>query len=145
MTLRRLRDVAGAVCVLTLGSCDPIVYARATTPLVAPLDSVCLKGALSRRLGPPSIQPVMTRRTGTRAAELTFYYGHASFTQNYPDSGQVSLTATEPIAGGHQALAGAGQSSRDSVTRSLGQDLLAVRDACGGKSPPGVPDLRAGS
>ena len=120
--------------------CDPIVYARATTRLVAPVDSVCLKDALARRRGSPSLRPSLKKRKRREPAALWLYYGDASFTQTYPDSGAAALSAAQPIASG-LAVLGRTRKTQDSVSRQLGRELLAVRDACGGRLPPDRPEL----
>ncbi len=136
----RLVQTAGLLSILSLQSCDPILYAWASAPLIAPVDSVCLRDALTSRLGSPSMQVVEkpTRRT---PAALWLYYGHASFTQTYADSGAVTLEAAQPVASGLQALFAPPRAIQDSVSRQLGREILAARDACGGQAPPGRPAL----
>jgi hypothetical protein len=132
---------AGPLWALPLGSCDPILYARATAPLVVPVDSVCLKGALARRFGKPSMRPILQKRTRTSPAELWLYYDRASFTQIFADSGLATLVAAKPVSKGLEAVFSPPRARQDSVSRRLGRDLLAVRDACGGRPPPGRPEL----
>ena len=141
MDIRKLALTAGLLWGLALQGCDPILYATATAPLVAPVDSACLKDALAQRLGSPSMRPMLVKRTRTRPAVLWLYYDHASFTQTYADGGLASLVAAQPVASGLQAMFWPPRARHDSVSRRLGHELLAVRDACGGRAPPDRPEL----
>ncbi len=141
MNWRTIRSTAGVLCVLGLVDCDPIVYARATTPLIAPIDSACLKQALASRLGAPSMRSGFEKGTHSRAATLTLYYNRTSFKQTYPDTGLASLAASQPLAAGLKALRNSAPVSKDSADRQLERELLSVRDACGGQAPPGSPEL----
>jgi hypothetical protein len=137
MTLRPLALGLSLLC--TLGV-DCWQYAVATAPLAEPLDSTCLKNALAQRLGAPSMHPVLEKRDRTMPAALWLYYGHASYTQTYGDT-VVALTAAQPVSSG---LFSHPTAKQDSVSRQLGAHLLAVRDACGGRSLPGRPELTFG-
>jgi hypothetical protein len=139
-----LSVAAFVIGALSLPSCDPILYARATAPLIAPVDSVCLKNVLTKRLGSPSMHSFVERRTRRTDAALWLYYGHASFTQIYSDSGSAALTAAEPVASGLQALFWPPRTTQDSVSRYLGREILAARDSCGGRPQPGRPELTVG-
>src|SRR5258705_13700076 len=83
-----------------LASCDMYLYASAPAPLLAPVDSVCLKDALNKRLGAPSDGPVVEKTFGRRPASLWFYYDRVSFTQTYPDTGGSTLIAAQVVAAG---------------------------------------------
>ena len=132
--------LTGLCSSLVLQGCDPMLYARARTSLVAPVDSACLKQALTSRLGEPSLRPVLEKRTRSTPAAVWLYYGHASFTQTYTDSG-ATLSAAEPVAQGLEVLFSSRRTVQDSVSRQLGVEILAVRDTCGGRTVPGTPEL----
>jgi hypothetical protein len=126
---------------LLLQGCDPILYARAVAPLVVPVDSACLQQALTRRLGAPSMPRHFEKRSRYWPATLTLYHGYASFHLTYPDTGAATLTAAEPVASGLQALFAPPRRTQDSVSRQLGRELVAARDTCGGRTPPGRAEL----
>jgi hypothetical protein len=136
----RLALTGAVVSVAIALSCDPIVYARASAPLVVPVDSACLNRTLASRLGAPSLKPVFEKQTRYFPAALTVYYDRASFTQTYPDSGEATLTAAEAIAGGIGVFSYS-HAKRDSISRQLGNVVLAARDACGGRAVPGRPEI----
>jgi len=124
-----------------LASCDMYLYASATAPLLAPVDSVCLKDALNKRLGAPSDGPVVEKSFGRRPASLWFYYDRVSFTQTYPDTGGSTLIAAQVVAAGLFATRARFHRAQDSVSHQLGSTILAVRDDCGGQSVPGRPEI----
>ncbi|HEV8401026.1 MAG TPA: hypothetical protein VGQ18_14445 [Gemmatimonadales bacterium] len=124
-----------------LQGCDPMLYANARAPLVAPVDSVCLKAALQARFGPPDMRPIVEKRGRKTPAALWLYYGRAAFAQTYHDSGSATLRASKPVASGLQALFAPPHARQDSVSRQLGRDVLAMRDACGGRTPEGVSEV----
>jgi len=131
-------------CILyspVLASCDMYLYANATAPLLAPVDSVCLKDALTKRLGAPSMRPVVEKNSGRRPAALWLYYDRASFTQTYPDTGGSTLSAAQVVAAGLFATRARFRRAQDSVSHQLGSTILAVRDDCGGQSVPGRPEI----
>jgi hypothetical protein len=135
-----VRALGLGLSLLTTLAVDCYHYAVATAPLAEPLDSTCLKAALTRRLGAPSMRPVIEKRTRRTPAALWLYYGHASYTQTYADS-VVTLTAAQPVGSG---LFSHPRARQDSVSRQLGADVLAARDACGGRAMPGRPELTLG-
>ena len=141
MNPRRFAVTAALVGCLSVLSCDPYVFARARAPLVAPVDSACMMDALARRLGPPKLPPHLEKRTRWTPAELSLHYGPALFAQTYADTGAATLSATQTVATGLRAVFGPPRRAQDSVSRQLGRDLLAVRDACGGRTPPGPAEL----
>ncbi len=122
-------------------SCDPYLSATATAPLLAPVDSVCMKDALTKRLGTPSGGPLVEKSSGGRPAALWLYYEHASFTQTYPDTGGSTLSATQVVAAGIFATRTRFHRAQDSVSHQLGSTILAVRDNCGGQRVPGRPEI----
>jgi len=138
--LMTLRPLALGLALLSTIAVDCYQYALVTAPLTEPLDSTCLKAALARRLGAPSLRPILEKRTQHTPAALWLYYGHASFTQIYADS-VVTLTAAQPISSG---LFSHRSAEQDSVSRGLGVHVLAVRDACGGRALAGRPELTFG-
>ena len=132
---------AALVCTLGSEGCDPYIIANATAPLVAPVDSVCLKDALESRLGSPTMRSRVERRDWWRPTTLWLYYGGASFAQTYPDTGAATLHAAEIVAAGLQAIFSPPREVQDSVSRQLGRELVVARDACGGRAPPNRPDF----
>ncbi len=141
MILRHARFAVALLCSLLLQSCDPMRYARATAPLVTPIDSVCLQRALTARFGPPSMQSIVEKRTRYMPAHAVFYYHYMAFTQTYPDSGDATLSASEPVAQGLGVLFAKSRKAQDSVSRRLGREVLALRDECGGRAPRDRPEL----
>jgi len=117
--------------------CDPGVWANATVPVVSPIDSVCAKTVLERLFGPPTIRQHFVKRIGADAPSLWLYFGKASYTLYFPDTGSAKVGASQMIALGHHAP----HATADSVSRDLGQTLLSVRDACGGKAPRGATEI----
>ncbi|SRR6266545_760387 len=131
-------------CILSgpvLESCEMYLYANATAPLVAPVDSVCLKDALTKRLGSPSGGPQVEKSSGRRPAALWLYYERASFTQTYPDTGGSTLSAAQVVGAGVFATRRRFHRAQDSVSHKLGSTILAVREDCGGQSVPGLPEI----
>ena len=128
--------------VLELGvlssGCDIIIYAKATAPLVAPMDSLCLEEALFHRFGDADEWPVTEPKRGRWPASFTLYFDRTSFTQTYADSGFPTLLAATPVGDGILSVLWPPHARIDSVGNRLGTELLAVRDACGGRTPPGV-------
>lgn len=123
---------------------DLIVFATASTPLLAPVDSVCFNEVLARRFGRPDDQPFVRARTEKRPAALWLYYGRAIFKQTYSDSGFATLSAAQPLDSGMVAAVLPPRAALDSVGQQLGTEVLAVRDACGGRSRPNLPELTIG-
>jgi hypothetical protein len=146
-----VRSLAAVLPVLLLAALvlwwlgrDIIVYATASTPLVAPVDSVCFKEVLAQRFGRPADQPVVRSRTEKRAAALWLHYGRAIFKQTYTDTGFATLSAARPVDSGMVAALLPPRTVLDSVGQQLGTEVLAVRDACGGRSRPNLPELTIG-
>lgn len=133
--------IAGVL--IALAACDPIRYARVRAPLLAPLDSVCLKHALEVRLGPPVMPQHFQKRSAVEPAALWVYHKHASYTQLYWDVGVATLVAAQPVASGIEVL-WYSKARRDSVRSQLGRDILAVRDHCGGRQAPDSAELILG-
>ena len=123
---------------------DLPVYASASAPLVAPVDSVCLNATLARRFGPADAPPIFRSQTTNRPAVRWLHYGHAIFRQTYSDSGFGSLNAAKPVDTGLVAALLPSRALLDSVGRQLGAAVLAARDACGGRARPGLPELTIG-
>ena len=140
MNLRPLALLTCVLLALGLSSCDMMVYAATTAPLQAPVDSACLSSALTQHLGAPSQRPYVTKRTPAQPATLSLSFDGTSVTQTYADSGHVTLVAKKIVAYGAQTFFST-RAERDSVSRLLGQMLLAVRDACGGRTPQDRPPL----
>src|SRR6266568_2701893 len=124
MNTRPLLVSAGVAALIIAGYAwyvrDLPVYASADAPLAAPIDSVCLDSVLARR------------------------YGHAIFRLTYSDSGFATLSSAKPIDSGFVAALLPSRTVMDSVGRQLGAEVLAARDACGGRARPGLPELTIG-
>ena len=75
---------------------------------------------------------------------MWLYYGRAIFKQTYSDSGFATLSAAQPLDSGMVAAVLPPRAALDSVGQQLGTEVLAVRDACGGRSRPNLPELTIG-
>jgi len=142
--MRTRTPLGTAFLLLLVGGCDPNISAHARAALLAPLDPVCLQDALSRRYGPADMRPTRIAGTGTSPTEVWLYYGHASFTQTYSDSGLATLSASKTVSTSIFAALSPPRARMDSVGKQLGNELLAARDACGGRPPANVPEITVG-
>ena len=124
----------------TLGG-DCYRYANASALLLAPVDSLCLKDALTKRLGPPDMSSNVEKRFGRRPTALWLYYDRTSFTQTYPDTGAATLTAARIVHTGILPMTAREKRAQDSLGDQLGRTILAVRDSCGGRPVPGQPEI----
>lgn len=125
----------------SIGACDIIIYAKATAPLVAPMDSLCLEEALFHRFGDADEWPATERRNGRWPASFTLYFDRTSFTQTYADSSFPTLLAAKPVGAGIFSALWPPHARIDSVGHSLGEELLALRNTCGGQTPFGVEEV----
>ena len=146
-----VRSLAAVLPVLLLAALvlwwlarDIVVYATASTPLLASVDSVCLNEVLARRFGPPDDQPFVRSRTEKTPAALWLYYGRAIFKQIYADTGAATLSAAKPVDSGFVAVLLPPRGALDSIGQQLGREVLAARDACGGRTRPDLPELTIG-
>src|SRR6266480_4232238 len=94
-----VRSLAAVLPVLLLAALvlwwlarDIVVYATASTPLLAPVDSVCLNEVLARRFGPPDDQPFVRSRTEKTPAALWLFFCRSVFHQNLHSSGTGRTT-----------------------------------------------------
>src|SRR6266480_4086594 len=60
------------------------------------------------------------------------------------DSVCATLSSAKPIDSGFVAALLPSRTVMDSVGRQLGAEVLAARDACGGRARPGLPELTIG-
>src|SRR6266550_1013361 len=88
--------------------------------------------------------PIARSRTKTRSAVRWLHYGRAIFRLTYSDSGFATLSSAKPIDSGFVAALLPSRTVMDSVGRQLGEDVLAAREACGGRARPGLPELTIG-
>ncbi len=148
MNTRPLLVSAGVAALIIAGYAwyvrDLPVYASADAPLAAPIDSVCLDSVLARRYGHADAPPIARSGTKTRSAVRWLHYGHAIFRLTYSDSGFATLSSAKPIDSGFVAALLPSRTVMDSVGRQLGAEVLAARDACGGRARPGLPELTIG-
>ena len=129
---------------LACAGCDPITYARATVPLVAPVDSGCLERTLTMRFGRADMAPFIQESVGGSPRMLTFYYHRSMFRQTYGDTGISSLFGARSVGDGIFVALWPPHARLDSVGHALGTELLALRNACGGRTPPGVDEVTIG-
>ena len=140
-------SVTISLCSLFSGCDVPITYAKATVPLVAPVDSTCLERALTTRFGPADMKPFVEEPVGTREKSplmLTFYYHRSMFRQTYGDTGLSSLFGAKSVGDGIFTALWPPHARLDSVGHALGVELLELRNACGGRTPPGVDEVTIG-
>ena len=137
----RIRILAVGLSLLSILAGDCYRYAVADALLLAPVDSLCLKDALTKRLGPPDMRPQIEKRFGRQPTALWLYYNRTSFTQTYPNTGSAMLSAARIVHTGILPMTARQHHTQDSVSQQLGRTVLAVRDSCGGRAVPGQPEI----
>ena len=136
MNTRRHRHRLGIAAVILLGACDPIYQVMVAAPLVAPVDSVCLRESLGRLTGRPAVWPY----TAQLAAPSGDTLARVWYRNGWSDLGQVQFrdSTTQLMSTSGRIGVKYTRAEAAAVAESLGAFLLAVRDACNGTTPAGV-------
>jgi hypothetical protein len=146
MKRRSLNHALGASVAVVLTACDIFYVAHASVPLVAPIDTSCLRSTLERGGGPRRPQ-----RAGGQAAgdqKVSVYSTPAMFHNRWETIAQVSERDSsfhlgkvyrDSSASLHASIVQVNrrfaQSDVPLTSAQLAASLLDVRDACGGQSP----------
>ena len=131
----------------TLGACHRYYFAGATVPLVAPLDSACMRSAVADRGGH---RPLATRGIGDDRTSVVAYSTPAMFHSQWQTVAQVVQRDSSIHLGrtyrDSSVTLGSSYVQLDRrielrqgllLTADMARSLLDLRDACDGTSPGG--------
>jgi hypothetical protein len=137
MNISTLGYLAGAC--LGLGTCDYWSTIGARLPLVAPLDSACLRAQISEVAMDRKVRRETLQRADDTPYAVTYgVRGEDGASVSQVDQGDSSAYLETGYIRINQGVSGEEQ---DSIGLALGRFLAHTRDACGGATPPEAKGL----